>query len=98
MTEKNTIISEINTYINKFGKPYSAWYIGIATNPKERLFSDHCVMEKGGYWIYRTANTDTIAREIEKIFLDAGATGGPSGGDEKTCSVYAYLITNTTVE
>lgn len=96
MFEKNRIITEIDTYIKRFRKPYSDWYVGITADPQKRLFQEHNVDEKNGAWIYETAKTDTVAREIEEFFLDIGANGGPGGGDENTCSIYAYLITNTT--
>ena len=46
-----------------------------------------------GAWIWRPASSDSVAREIEKHFLDKGAQGGAGGGDEDTTSVYAYKIT-----
>lgn len=92
---KQEIIKDINTYMAN-SKYYSDWYIGIAKNARERLFNDHNVQEKSDLWIYRRANNDTIAREIEKYFLAKGCKGGDGGGDNATVYVYAYKITSTT--
>lgn len=97
-TQSDQVVSDIDTYIRSAGRPYSAWYIGIACDPRDRLFRAHNVAEGAGHWIYRDASTATAARAIEKMFLNAGCKGGPCGGDHNTTFVYAYLITPTTCE
>jgi hypothetical protein len=89
------IVTDIKTHA---GTPYSGWYAGIASDPKERLFSDHKVDEKNGSWIYRTAATNADARTAEDALHVEGFDGGPGGGDAGTKAVYAYKITKTTVE
>lgn len=86
------IIDEIENYITGRGGGIRDWYVGIATKPRERLFNDHSVDEKQDSWIYRTASSDRVARDIEKYFLNRGAEGGTAGGDEDSKSVYAYRI------
>lgn len=82
---------EIKEYIGKWGAPYSSWYVGIAEDPKERLFDDHGVKEKTDAWIFRYAEDVETARRIEKYFVDTlGTDGGTGGGDENTKAVYAY--------
>ena len=54
--------------------------------------------KKNGAWIWRTASSDSVARDIEKHFLDKGAQGGSGGGDEESTAVYAYKITSSTRE
>ncbi len=96
---KSEIIKGIDDHINKEGSGYSRWYVGIAADPKQRLFSDHNVSKENAWWIYREAFTDDDAREVEKFFLEQkGTQGGPGGGDKDTRFVYAYRITNTTRE
>lgn len=92
------IISDINAYMKKHGGNNVDWYVGIAADPKSRLFTDHNVSENSGTWIYRQATSSDSAREVEKAYLVAGCKGGPGGGDDDTDYVYAYLITSTTVE
>ena len=63
---------------------------------ESRLFGDHGVSKDDDKWIYMTASSDTVAREIEQHFLDAGMDGGSGGGDETSKVVYAYKKTLST--
>ena len=88
------IISEIGAHIRKRGGVGHQWYVGIAADARDRLFSDHQVQKEGGVWIYRTANTHWDARQAEDhLVKQFGTCGGPSGGGAATRSVYAYKIT-----
>jgi hypothetical protein len=89
------IVAEIKAHA---GTPYSSWYAGIASDPKDRMFKDHCVDEENGGWIYRTAATNAEARTAEAALHTAGFEGGPGGGDSGTKAVYAYKITANTEE
>lgn len=97
MAVENRIVNDILTYIGNQKK--SDWYVGIATNAKERLFSNHNVAEKGSAgWIFRTALSEQNARDTEKYLLDFyGFKGGIGGGLCPKC-VYAYRITSYTKE
>ncbi|PIQ92489.1 MAG: hypothetical protein COV70_00475 [Parcubacteria group bacterium CG11_big_fil_rev_8_21_14_0_20_39_22] len=96
---KESIKVDIKAYIQNNGGAYSDWYVGIASDPKERLFTDHNVSEKGGAWIYREAESSSAAREVEEYFINTlGTDGGSGGGDYSTKSVYAYKKTSTTKE
>lgn len=92
------IINEISAYMKQLGGIDSGWYVGIATDAKQRLFVDHNVSEQSGAWIYLQATSSDVARLVEKAYLDAGCTGGPGGGDSGTDYVYAYKKTSTTRE
>lgn len=88
---KKTIISEIKEFMKKWGGNYSDWYVGIASDPRKRLFTEHNVDEKKDAWIYRKCDNSDIAREIEEYFVEIlGTDGGAGGGDETTKYVYAY--------
>ena len=92
MASEEQIKKDVKDYIEGNGGKYSSWYVGIADNPRERLFDGHGVKEEGDLWIYRTAESSTEARRIEKYFVEQlGTDGGTGGGDEKTKAVYAYL-------
>lgn len=91
-------VEAIEAHIKSRGGPCSAWYCGIAAAPSERLFSDHNVDQEKGRWCWRNCGTDIAARQVEAYFHKKGCEGGPSGGDRDTKYVYAYKITNTTVE
>ena len=93
-----TIVNKIIEHVKDRGGLYSSWYIGIASNPRDRLFSDHNVSEKNGCWIFRNAQTERSARAIEEHLLKLGFDGGNGGGDTNTTYVYVYKKTTTTEE
>lgn len=96
---KQEIKSDIKDHVVKCGKGSYGWYVGIAADPRARLFNDHAVNEKNDAWIFREATTSTIAREIEvELIRELGAKGGDGGGSYDTKFVYAYKITTTTKE
>ncbi|HWX19332.1 MAG TPA: hypothetical protein VN578_05410 [Candidatus Binatia bacterium] len=96
---KTQIVNDIKNYIRQSGSQYwSEWYVGIAKDAKDRLFTDHNVSEKNGLWIYRQATSEQTARDAEAELLELGCKGGGGGGDENTDFVYAYKITNATTE
>jgi len=95
MTEtKQEIINNITDHFK--GKVYSDCYVGITSDVDGRLFGDHNVSKENGHWVYSTASSHTVAREIEQYFLDAGMDGGAGGGDETSKVVYAYKKTSST--
>lgn len=93
---KEQIIVDISVYIRQEGGPKSDWYIGVASGPRDRLFNDHNVNEKRGAWIYRQATSSSVAREVERAYLEGGYDGGAGGGDADTDYVYAYRKTSGT--
>lgn len=96
---KPEIIADIKTYINNLTSKYSDWYVGIASDPQKRLFTDHTVNKDSDLWIYRECATSDIAREVEEYFVNTLKTdGGPGGGDYSTKYVYAYKKSTQTTE
>ena len=86
-----TTAEEIKQYIDNNGGNYPKWYVGITSDARRRLFTEHGVKEKGDYWIFRSTPSADKAREIEAYFIDTLKTdGGPGGGDDTTTTVYAY--------
>ena len=83
-------------YINQRGGVYNEWYAGIATAPRDRLFSDHNVNEDTGAWAYDFVATDEGARAVEKALLELGCDGGGGGGSDTTRAVYVYFKTSGT--
>ena len=90
MTSKQTIIVVIEKHIASMDGSYSNWYIGISNDAERRLFEEHKVSKENGKWIYRTANSDYIARDVEQYFIAKDCDGGSGGGDEGSDMVYAY--------
>lgn len=93
MVESN-IVREICAHVNREGIEYSSWYVGIAVDPKKRLFIEHKVPKQNAWWIYRRAQTERNARDTEAYLLELGFAGGSSGGGSSTVYVYAYKILN----
>ena len=92
---------QVRTYLNDKLKKHQAttndqWYVGIATDAKDRLFTDHKVDETQDQWAHSKADTEEIARSVEKRLLDAGCDGGPGGGDAGSKFVYVYLKSGRT--
>ena len=86
------IANEMETYLRQVCGNYGRWYAGIAATPRERLFMEHSVREKGDLWIFRDCGTDAAARWVENYFLGRGCLGGPGGGDNMTRYVYLYQV------
>lgn len=91
-------IATFQNYMAGHSTRYNEWYVGVAADPKARLFNDHAVRERSDAWIFETCPSSREAREIEQHFITQGVQGGPGGGDSTTRSVYAYKISNHTVE
>ena len=84
------IINYINGYVAKcYDQVKSNWYVGIATEPRSRLFNDHHVDEDRGCWAFCTALDESTARDVEKKLLELGFDGGPGGGD---VPIYVYAF------
>lgn len=94
MTNKQ-IIDDFKGYMVKVGGLYHDWYVGITSNPKQRLFNDHGVNEKY-VWIHSPADTNQAARAVEEYLLSLGCDGGSGGGDNSSTVVYAYKKTSYT--
>jgi len=95
------IVNSINEHLSQSPKQYyKDFYIGITDNIEERLFGYHKVRKQGNWWIYCKGDTEEIARQVEKYYLDKGMKGGPGGGagSGQTRFIYCYEITNKTQE
>ena len=100
MTEQ-AIIRDFDEHLKKSGRQYySEFYVGITNNIEQRLFVEHKVPRSNHWWIYAPADTEAIARNIEKTYLNKGMRGGVGGGtgngDAKY--VYCYVVATYTVE
>ncbi len=88
---------EIDVRIHRSGGGYPAWYVGVTTNPRKRLFEGHNVNERSGAWLYRDAGCESTAKTIEAVFLKRGCKGtGKLGGGDSAHYIYAYKMTRTT--
>ena len=94
---KQQIIDEITAHIEKRGGAYPDWYVGIGTEARDLLFSDHKVQKKGDRWIHRRATSAKEACEVKDYFVSTLAADGPRGkADADADAVYAYKKTSHT--
>ena len=88
---KQEIINDLDAHMKDGGGGYPAWYVGIASDARDRLFNDHRVKEKGDSWVFRQTSFSGVAREIQDYFVDTlGTDGGAGKGVVFTDMVYAY--------
>lgn len=93
------IVADINSHLEKSQKQYySDFYVGITNDIERRLFDEHKVSEKNGWWIYRQAIDKKTAQQVEEYFLNKGMKGDTGGGTDDSSFIYCYEITNYTVE
>ena len=95
---EQSIVGEINAHVQQSGLPNSSWYVGVTSNVDERLFGYHRVPRQNHWFIWRRAINHVAARNIEAAYHRAGCKGSGGGGDHSAVIVYAYVITNYTVE
>ena len=88
--------NKILAYIDQQGGAYSAWYCGITSDHKTRLFSQHNVPQQNYPYIAVDCVNAASARAVEKALLDLGCQGGGGGGDESSRFAYAYLTGSLT--
>lgn len=95
--KEQLIIDEIdakvkNTSINSqhppLSKKYPSWYIGITDNPDERKASHKSKGAKVSHWRSWPADSESIARRVERHFKNLGMRGGTGGGKNPT---YVYI-------
>lgn len=93
------IVSKINEHLSKSGKRYySEFYIGVSKNAVKRLFEEHHVDKENSWWIYTTAISSEVARQVKKHFQDLGMRGSSASEDSESNMVYCYVVTPTTTE
>ena len=90
------LVKRIRMYMSKFEGDYSDWYVGIAKDIDEELFKQHKV-DEDGIWISFGADTDEIAKEVEKYFLEKNCDGNAVKLDENVRIIYAYKKNSKTV-
>ena len=93
------IIDAINAHLQKsFKNKWNDFYVGITDNIDERLHGFHKVPKEGHWYRWCKADSEQIARDVEKYFLEKGMDGDTGGGDSDTVFVYCYEIGYDTKE
>lgn len=93
------MVSFFDTKIAQSGVThYNQLYIGITNNINRRLFDEHNVDMKNGWWAWANANSKEIAQQVEQHYLDKGMQGDTGGGTDDSTYVYCYFITYKTIQ
>ena len=91
-------VSFLKNSIDRWGIPYSQWYIGITDDPEDTLFTRHGVL-RGDPWASYPCTDAEIARLVESHLLSAlGTKGDTGGGSDNSAHVYAYKTSSYTKE
>ena len=88
---KQDISDKIEAYFDVRDGSYSSWYVGITNDVTRRVFNEHGVDEKEDWYIFITATSESVARDVEDYFHNVRGCDGEGGGGKKdTDIVYAY--------
>ena len=78
--------SKIKAEIEYLVSSISVWTIGITDKPELAKVENR----KPRFWYEWDADTDTIAQNVKKHFIDKGMRGG-TGGKDQARHVYIFL-------
>lgn len=90
-----SIEQEIDSLIQKSGGSFRDWYVGLAINPRQRMFDGHNVDERSGIWTFKDAGSEIDARELMAAYVKKGCKGGILSKDSSR-HIYLYKMTRTT--
>lgn len=99
--DQTSIIRDFDTHIGRSHcQFYNQLYVGITDNVEHRLFDEHNVSHDKQWWIYSPADTEDVARAVERHYLDLGMRGNleEGSGNGNSRYVYCYVIAPNTVE
>lgn len=96
---KEAIIKDFDAHLLKSGRRYfNDFYIGTSNDPEQSLFEQHHVAKRGHWYIYSPADNAGIACEVAEYYINKGMHGNVEGNEDRGIFVYAYTITQYTVE
>ena len=90
---------EFLAYMKEFGGSFNQWYVGVANNPEQVLFSQHNVDREKDYWIFKPALSFRATTTVLQYFREKLKTDGADvgvGSDEMTY-VYTFKKSATTI-
>lgn len=85
--QESEIVQAIEQKIGSTG--YKIWTVGITDDPKRRKTEHDTKGDSTTYWKDWKADSETVARNVEKHFLDRGMKGSTGGGEHPT---YVYVF------
>ena len=83
--KKEEIIREIENRVNRSKEPkYSHWTVGITNDPERRKKEHEIENHDTKFWMNWKTDSETIARDVEKYFLNKEMKGDTGGGERPT--------------
>lgn len=85
------IVGRIKERIRQAGGVYQKWVVGTSKQPRESLFTEHKVRNKGDLWIFMKAESAAVARKVRAFLTKRrGMVGTAAAADPAAEFVYAY--------
>ena len=83
---------EMYKYIKEFDCEFRAWYVGIASEPKYQMRTEHNVDFEKDIWLYKQALSFIACQTVQRHFIDNLGTDGAliSSGNEDMDCIYLY--------
>jgi hypothetical protein len=92
-------VGKFSAYIKKHGGGPKDWYVGITSDPDDRLFKEHKVQINSPEYIYDNAGTEENASAVKEYLIGSlGTLGFTGSGNQSEIWIYAYKIGSATVQ
>lgn len=69
------LVAQLEGHLGAHPGPRSAWFVGVARDPRRRLFAEHAVRVEDDAWAWIAAPTETLARAAAHYFHELGYPG-----------------------
>lgn len=90
---RSDIIGDLEDFIGRNGGAFADFFVGVTGAPKQMLFSQHKLKEKGDAWISRLAKDEMDAHDVVEYFRSTrGTKGRKKDVAETDLYVYAFKI------
>ena len=97
--KSNQIVEKIHQKRREcIGSVPQDYFIGITNNPEKRLFNEHKIRKKEGFYTYVEASTDLEAKKALNKLLKEDMNGFPLNGKIPGKYVYCYFIDGMSCE
>ncbi|MEP3478592.1 MAG: hypothetical protein ABJZ55_05035 [Fuerstiella sp.] len=93
-TNSQHAIHKINEYVQQHGGKYSDWHMGIAADPRGKLFTDYRVDRTTGSWIFTGCGTLDASCNVVKHFAELGCKVVDDAKAIDAVFVFAYRGVN----
>ncbi|CAA7624710.1 conserved hypothetical protein [Magnetospirillum sp. LM-5] len=90
---RSDIIGDVEDFVDRNGGNFADFFVGVTGAPKQMLFSQHKLKDKGDAWISRLAKDELDAHDVVEYFRSTrGAKSRKKEVVETDLYVYAFKI------